>query len=151
MEGMMPRDPVLAMIHKAKADLALPEDCYRALLARITGQETSKGLSGAQVDAVLTEFKRLGWQPKPGKGKATEGPRYRPASDKPEVRKVFALWADMCRAGIPRHPTRAGLLAYVRRMTGVDDPEWLNQEQAQIVIEGLKSWRARELARRGKQ
>jgi hypothetical protein len=143
----MPRNPLLAKIHIARKDLALTEDCYRALLARITGQETSKGLSRAQVDAVLAEFKRLGWQAKPGKG---NGQRHRPASDKPEIRKVFALWGDMCRAGIPRTPTRAGLLAYVKRMTGVDDPEWLSPDQARTVTEGLKSWRARELAKRGK-
>jgi phage gp16-like protein len=142
---VMARDPVLAMIHKAKADLALTDDCYRALLARITGQETSKGLSRVQVDAVLAEFRRLGWQ-----AKSADGPRHRPASDKPEIRKVFAIWGDMVKQGIPRTPTRAGLLAYVRRMTGVDDPEWLSPTQAQKVIEGLKSWRARELAARAR-
>ncbi len=32
---------------------------------------------------------------------------------------------------------------FVRRMTGVDDPDFLSPEQANDVIEALKSWNAR--------
>jgi phage gp16-like protein len=146
----MPRNPRLAQVHIARKDLALPDDCYRAILNRITGQESSAGLNDTQLDKVLAEFKRLGWSPKPVKGKATAsaGQRHRPASDKAHVRKVFAIWTDMCKANIPVIANRAGLLAFVQRMTGVDDPEWMTPEQAQVVTEALKSWRKRELAKR---
>jgi len=140
---------MLAKVHIARKDLALTEDCYRAVLSRITGQESSKGLTDAQLDKVLAEFKRLGWKPK-SKATAADGQRYRPASGRVHVRKVFAIWGDMCKANIPVIANRAGLLAFVQRMTGVDDPEWMTPQQAQIVTEALKSWRARELAKRGR-
>jgi hypothetical protein len=143
------RNPRLAKVHIARKDLELTDDCYRAILARITGQESSAGLDPAQLDAVLAEFKRLGWSAKPKAAPAAGGLRHRPASGKAEVRKVFAIWGDMCRLNIPTINNRAGLIAFVQRMTDVDDPEWMNSEQARVVIEALKSWRARELAKRG--
>jgi len=148
----MPRNAMLAKVHIARKDLALTEDCYRAILSRIVGQESSKGLTDIQLDKVLAEFKRLGWSPQPkGKATATDGQRHRPASGKAHVRKVFAIWTDMCREGIPETPTRAALLAFVQRMTGVDDPEWMTPAQAQVVTEALKGWRGRELAKRGRR
>jgi len=147
----MPRDPRLAKIHIARKDLALSDDCYRALLARVTGRDSAAGLAPSQLDAVLAEFARLGWRPKPKAGQpaAPEGSRWRPPSGKAEVRKVFAIWGEMCRLSIPRTPTREGLRAFVASQTGVEDPEWMTPDQAQTVVEGLKSWRARELGKRG--
>lgn len=147
------RNPMLAKVHIAKKELGLDDATYRAVLERVTGKTSSAGLKDNQLDAVLTEFKRLGWTPK----KAGAAP-HRPASDKPHVRKVFAIWADMCRQNIPVINNRTGLVAFVQRMTkteqrpgGLSDPEWLSPEQANVVVEGLKAWRARELAKRGKQ
>ncbi len=149
----MSRNPLLAKVHIARKELGLDEDSYRAILERVTGNSSAAGLTDRQLDAVLGEFKRLGWTP-PGAG--TGASRYRAASGTAHVRKVFALWSDMCRQGIPETPTRAGLLAFVRRMTktdqrpdGLDDPEWLLPAEANQVVEGLKAWRRRALAKRG--
>ena len=143
------RNPMLAKVHIAKKELGLDDATYRAVLQRITGKTSSAGLKDHQLDAVLTEFKRLGWSAKTASG-------HRKKSDKPHVRKVFAVWSDMCRASIPDNPTRAGLIAFVQRMTrteqrpgGLSDPEWLSPEQANVVVEALKAWRTRELAKRG--
>ena len=151
------RDPMLAKVHIAKKEIGLDDETYRAILKRITGKDSSKGLGGLQLIAGLDEFKRLGWQPKPAKAKPGSQ-RPRPESDKPHVRKVFAIWTDMCKAGIPVIANRAGLIAFVQRMTkteqrpgGLSDPEWLSPEDANKVVEGLKAWRKRELAKRGKQ
>lgn len=92
----------------------------------------------------------MGWSPKPTRGKS-DGQRHRPASGKAHVRKVFAIWGDMCKANIPAIANRAGLLVFVQRMTGIDDPEWITPEQAQVVTEALKSWRVRVLAKRGRK
>ena len=47
----------------ARKQLQLAEDDYRAILLRITGQTSSTACSARQLDAVLREFQRLGWQP----------------------------------------------------------------------------------------
>ncbi len=133
------RKPMLAKVHLARKDLGLDDETYRAVLVRVTGKTSSAACQRRQLVDLLAEFKRLGWAGADGRKK----------SDKAHVRKVFALWEQMAADGIPRIPGRAGLLAFVQRMAGVDDPEWMSPEQATRVIEALKAWRARELAKRG--
>lgn len=137
------RRAMLAKVHLAAKELQLAEPAYRAIIHRVTGgaHDSAGACSDAQLDQLLAEFRRMGW--KPAKGQAGGKP-----SGKPHVRKVFALWADMCRAGIPDHPDRAALVAFVKRQTGVDNPEWLTAEQANQVTEGLKAWQRRALQQR---
>ena len=40
-------------------------------------------------------------------------------------------------------PKIAALVAFVTKMTGVDDPNWMTVDQAIKVTEGLKAWRKR--------
>lgn len=130
----MPRDPLLAQIHIGRAALKLHEDDYRAMLARITGQSSAAGLNDTQRRAVIAELRRLGWKD----AKASPA-RHRPASGKKHIRLIFALWGELKRAGIWRNPERASLRAFVKRMSGVDDPEFLDPPQAMRVIEALKA------------
>ena len=44
----MPRNPLQVQIHIARRDLALDGDTYRAVLARITGRESSAELTDAR-------------------------------------------------------------------------------------------------------
>lgn len=126
------RRTLLAQIHMAKKALALQDDSYRAVLARITGQESARLIDDIGLVRVVAEFRRLGWKDKP----------FRPGSKKPHVRKVWAVWGSM--KAILRDPSADGLRGYVKRMAGVDDPEWLTGEQANVVVEGLKAWKRRE-------
>ena len=129
--------PMLAKVHIAKAQLCLDDDTYQDIVRRITGRESSAGCTPHQLELLLAEFRRLGWQPKAKKVHASP----------PRVRKVWALWGAMCREGLVRADgaaaRRTALRAFVLRMTGVGDPEWLTPAQASQVIEGLKSWKAR--------
>ncbi len=134
------RKELLAKIHVAKKQMGLDDDTYRDLLERATGQRSAAGLTDRQLVGVLDALKASGWQ----------APVRKPTSSKPPVAKVLALWADMCAQGIPRDKSDAALTAFVKRMAGVDRPEWLTPAQASKVIEGLKAWRARELSRRGR-
>jgi hypothetical protein len=89
----------------------------------------------AELDAVMREFKRLGFAAKP---KVV-------ISDKLHVRKVFAIWKDM--APLLRDPSRTALRSFVKRQTGVDDPNFLDVAQAGKVTEALKAWSKRERAK----
>lgn len=125
------RSALLARVHMAKKELALADDSYRAILARIAGQDSAAAIDDAGLRRVIAEFERLGLKPH----------RRRPASAKPHVRKVFALWTDM--RDVLRDPSREALRAFVLRQTGVADPEWLDGKQAGQVVEALKAWRTR--------
>lgn len=130
-------DPVLmrrarlAKIHLAKKALAMEEESYRALLRRITGKDSSAAMEIAELDAVLAEFKRLGFAEK-----ARLRPR-KPAPH-PHQRKVYALWGAL--APYVKDGSARALRSFCRRQTGVETPEFLDPEQANKVTEGLKAW-----------
>lgn len=118
---------------------------WRDFLERVSGSRSVREMSERQREEVIAELRKRGAKAK----------RPFKKSDKPHVRKVFAIWGDMCRAGIPDKPNRDGLRAFVARMTrrddrpeGVADPEWLDPGDANMVVEALKSWRRREMAKR---
>lgn len=132
----MNRRGLLALVHCARRDLALDEDTYRAVLEQVAGASSARDLDDAALGRVVEHFRHLGWRPE-----------RRARSDNPQVRKIWALWTDLCDAGATRSRGRSALRAFVRNRTGVGDPEWLTAAQAAKVIEELKSWQRR--ARRG--
>lgn len=127
---------LLAKVHIAKKELGLDDEVYRAILRRLTGQESAKGLTVRELDTVLVEFQRLGWEPKA----ATEKPKR--SSDK-RIRKIWAIWGELCRRGETHTPTKAGLRAFVQNRTGVSDPEWLKGDDIASVLNELVSWQQR--------
>ena len=123
------RRAMLAKVHIARKELGLQDDDYRAVLQRITTHASASDCTDSQIDAVLDEFRRLGWTPK----------TKRPAgSKKPHVRLVWALWGEL--KPHLRDGSSAALRSFVQRQTGVADPEWLDPAQANAVTEGLKAW-----------
>lgn len=127
--GKSLRTSLIARVQMARKELALAEDSYRAILFRITGMDSAGKLDLAQLRAVIQEFERLGLKK-----------RVKP-SGKPHVRKVFALWTAL--KPHLENPTREALRAFVKRQTGVDNPEWLSPAQANAVTEALKAWQRR--------
>ena len=125
------RKMLIAKVHVAKKALALEDDSYRALLRRVTGVDSAARCTDVSLVAVLDEFKRLGF----------EAPKKK-RSDKPHVRLIYALWADL--KPYLTSPTEEALRGFVFRQTGVRAPEWLNPSQANKVSEGLKAWLKRE-------
>ncbi len=132
------RRAMIAKIHLARKQLALTEDSYRDILRRITGLDSAAAMRADQLDAVLREFARLGWKPKPAKRR----------SEKPQVRMIWAIWKDI--VALQGHGDDAALRAFVARQTktpahpdGISSPEFLDAEMGNRVAEGLKAWRAR--------
>ena len=126
------RRALLAKVHIARKALALEEDSYRALVLRITGHDSAGDCADTALVALLDEFKRLGFTAAKRK------------SEKPFVRLIYALWKEL-----QPHLTdgsREALRSFVRRQTGVVQPEWLDAAQANKVTEGLKAWLKRERA-----
>lgn len=135
----MNRRALLAAVHCARRDLGLDEETYRAVLERVTGSSSASRLTDGELARVLDTFREQGWKsPRSDERRAK-------ASGSPHVRKLWAIWTEMCAARIPREPTRAALRAFVERMTDVSDPEWLTPTQTNVVVEALKAWQRREL------
>lgn len=131
-----------AIINIAKSQLGMDDDDYRAMLARVTGVRSLRAMSTRQKNDVLTELKRLGFR-------VTSGGKRLPASTKPYIRLIHALWKSCHRAGAIENGSRAALRAFCKRFVahGEDgvavDPDMLSYEQATPVIEALKRMEAR--------
>jgi phage gp16-like protein len=127
----------LAMVHVARKQLDLDEDAYRAMLERVSGQRSAKDLTPGELDAVIAEMKRIGFEPssKPRRGRL-EGPY---------AGKLQALWIAGWNLGVVRDRSDAALTAFILRQTGIPTSRWLRYpEDARRVIEALKAWLARE-------
>lgn len=124
---------ILAKLHIAPKDLGYTDAVRRDIMARIcNGKTSSKQLTLAESDALLKEYKRLGWKPKPARKKIN----YRKKSNRPLVRKVYALWGELREKGWTRNKRPDG---FVNALTGAGAPEWCTNEQLNKVIEALKS------------
>lgn len=128
------RKAMLAKVHIAKKDLALMDDCYRAVVSRIAhGRTDSAGkLSDGELNDLLREFKRLGWS-------ASKGVPRSAARD-PQAQKIRALWFALADAGIVHNRSETALRGYVQRMTGASDLRFCSSVEKRRLIETLKQW-----------
>ena len=126
------RRAMLAKIHVAAKELALAEESYRAVLRRVGGAESAAAIDDGGLARVLDEFKRLGWK---------EARRAFKPSPKPHVRMVWRLWRELSPPAVRNQAQ--GLRGFCKRVTGIEEPEWLSPAQANAVIEALKARLAR--------
>lgn len=131
-----------AIINIAKGQLGMVEDDYRAMLTRVTGVPSLRAMSERQKLDVVEELKRLGFRVKSG-GKAL------PASVKPYIRMIHALWKKCHQSGVIENGSREALRAFCKRFVahGIDgvavDPDLLSYSQATPIIEALKKMEKR--------
>lgn len=138
---MSARQAMIAKVHLARKQLALSEDAYRDVVRRVTEQESCSSCTEGQLDRLVKEFTRLGFRPR--KGRTGH-------SKHPQIRMIHAVWGDIVELGIDAADPAAALRAFVERQTkttanpqGVSAPEFLDSDQANRVLEGLKAWRTR--------
>lgn len=131
------RAGLVQKVHVAKGQLALTEESYRDLLQRVTGHNSSTKCTVDQLEALLKEFGRLGWNPKRKRQPARAGKR--PVADGEVQSKIHALWLALYHLGVVRNPEEAAIDAFVKRQAGVASLRFLPAERATKVIEALKS------------
>ncbi|ARA75085.1 GemA protein [Pectobacterium brasiliense] len=135
----MTKNQLIKLIHIAKRNLQLDDDTYRQLLITVTGKSSTRDMTVPQLDNVLNAMKKRGFKIKAAKKASST----RPLDDSPQSRKIRSLWLAMADAGIIRDRSEAALARWVKRETGVDSLQWLNSEQASVIIEKLKQWQRR--------
>lgn len=135
---MTTRNLQLSKIHIAKKDLGLDDETYRALLVRVAGVRSAKDLTLRQTAAVLVEFARLGWEPKPAKKQGRKAPLA--ALDRVKlVGKIEAFLVEAKRSW-------AYADGMAMRMFKVERVEWLAPQQLQKMVAAL-TYDARRHAR----
>jgi len=133
------RAGAIAKIHVAKKQLGLDDATYRAVLHRVTGQDSAARLNDVQLGNVIREFVRLGW--KDGGSELRFGRT-------PTGRLIRILWRD-----VSREKSETALRSMIRRILGLADvvipePDILSVADASKVVEALKAMKRRRAGAR---
>lgn len=108
-------------------------------------------LTDRELVAAVSDMRAKGFQIKPGKqanGNRQATPSQRTLAGDGQSKKMRSLWIEMAEQGIVRDASEVALAKFVHGMTGVEALQWLTTQQASRVIENLKRWQKRELAKR---
>jgi len=129
------RRALIAKVHIAPKQLAMTEEDYRGVMRRVTGKISAADCNVAQLQALVGEFERMGFRAvarvqKPGAVKR---------ADHPVARKARALWISLGMLCAIRDHSETALEAFARRQMGCERFQWINQSQADKVIEALKA------------
>jgi phage gp16-like protein len=127
------RNADLAAIHVGKKKLGLDDDLYREFLFATTGHRSASELDSAQRRLVIERMRARGFKkilPRP--------------ADNAQDRMARALYHECVKSGALRDRDERGFLKLVKRITGIDRLEWMNAEDANKVIEALKSIKRRQ-------
>lgn len=136
------RNAELAAIHVGAKRLGFDDDAYRAFLFRITGRRSAAELDQAGRTRVIEELRQFGFKRTPAAEK-----RARRMADNTQLALIYGIWKQLRYAGALKDASERHLSAFVKKMTGIERAEWLAPEEAVKVIEGLKAWRDRVLAK----
>jgi phage gp16-like protein len=127
------RKGMLAKAHMGKKQLGLDDDTYRNMLADRYDVDSAGDLRMDQLDDLVNHMESLGASFAKTKKSA-----------KKYVRKIYALWGELEAMGVIEKSGKEPCIAWVKRQTGVDNPDWLDVDQASKAIEALKDWIERE-------
>ncbi|MEM1153655.1 MAG: regulatory protein GemA [Pseudomonadota bacterium] len=140
------RSRLIKVIHTAQRELKLGEADYRATLEGVTGKRSCSDMDAAELMKVVERMRELGFKPKGGKtrkGKLSPKTRGTAASED-QRSKIRALWIECYNLGVVKNRYEQGLNKFVRRMTAVDQVDWLvRAEDCNKVIEALKAMKKR--------
>jgi phage gp16-like protein len=144
---------LVAKIHIAKKQLGLDDDVYRSVLSHVTNKTSCSSMTVPELEKVLTHFKNKGFKAKKTASNKKLSPQSGTAKHA-EIDKIRAIWITMAQHGFIQDGSETALCTYAKRMTsksnqgaGVESVAWLNSTQAYVVLESLKKWHRRLMAK----
>nr|DAX65186.1 MAG TPA: Protein of unknown function (DUF1018) [Caudoviricetes sp.] len=143
---------LIQLIHIAKQKLSMDEYSYRAMLERLTGKQSTKQMSMAELMQIMQELETKGFKKTARKHKSP--PSQSAVGKSRIITKIRAVWIEMAKAGIVRDSSEIALNRFAigiintmlekqgnnLRMLNLQS---LNDYQASIVLERLKQWAKR--------
>jgi hypothetical protein len=130
------RKAKLSLIHLAKKGLGLPDDAYRALLGGAAGVNSAADIEReCQFNAVMKAFENLGFKSTARNGGKKPRPQWTEQWGGTEAQraKIEAMWQTCA-----RNKTGNALRLFIKRITHVDHPRFLNVQLARKVILALE-------------
>ena len=142
MKTISVKNKKISMIKIAQKQLCIDDETYRAMLIRLTGQNSCRNLPLNKLNIVLDEMIKKGFVIKPKNPKYStpvKTPRY-PQSD--ERDKLLSVWIALADIGVVKNRSDAALARYCQKITG--KAHWHFEADYLPIIEGLKAWYWRE-------
>jgi hypothetical protein len=133
----MPKSPTWQSLNRqiraAEKAQGMDHEAHQAMVARITGKASLSQCTDTEMRQIIAHLNG----PRAGFKKSAKG----------YVRKIWALWGNLKKAGaLSATDTDAALLAFVnkhlkaRQFAHVRQLDWLTYDEAAPVIEALKDW-----------
>jgi phage gp16-like protein len=145
------RRRLYTLLQVGKTQLGWDDEFYRGIWLPMQGatkdqdgRYSASTMDIGQLYKAVAEMERLGF-----KVKAKADTSARALAGDAQSKKIRALWLELHEQGIVRDPSEASLAAYVKRQTGIEALQWLNDRQAAQVIEALKKWQKRVMKQAG--
>lgn len=130
--------PQTAILHVAKAKLALDDETYRQVLVRVAGVTSSKDLDNVGFLAIMGFFDYAGFRPT-GKGAPRYGARPGMATFA-QIELIRELWRELHREAEVNEEALAGWLLKYHKVHSL---RFLTLDAARKVITALKAWKSR--------
>ena len=120
-------------IRAAEKERGIDRDAHEALVLQVTGKTSLGDCTDSEMRKIVAHLNgtRVGFKP----------------SAKGYVRKIWALWGSLKKAGaLSATDTDAALLVFVnkhldgRQFANIRQLDWLTYDEAAPVIEALKDW-----------
>lgn len=131
----------IRLIQTARSQIGMVDGDYRALLLRTAGVSSSKAITLSRFDAVMAEFKRLGFVQRPPKKK----PRVAAGSaeNRPTTRQ-WKLLEDRARQVGYGGLEDPRFIAWMKPRGHVEHPRFLTKTAIQPVLAALGKWIQRQ-------
>jgi hypothetical protein len=143
------RKSKLSLIHLAKKSVDLPDDAYRILLDGAAGVNSAADIEYEyQFNAVMKAFENLGFKSTQRGG----GKKIRPqwtdqwGGTEDQRAKIEVLWQTCA-----KNKTEKALRLFIKRITRVDHPRFLNVQLARKVILALEAMARKNANRKEKK
>ncbi|MCA0447672.1 MAG: regulatory protein GemA [Bacteroidetes bacterium] len=147
----------ITRIHVGKSVLKLEEVQYRGLLSGY-GVDSSKDLTYQDANKLIRQLKNLGWHEtykprriKEGEDKGYGRAKYHHLKDRdPELatpkqlRMIEGMWRQ-----VSREKDDHSLTAFIKRITGVDNIEWISHHHVAQLLKAIKDIDKQNLKKAG--
>jgi len=131
------RNTKLSLIHIAKKDSGIADDAYRILLEGAAGVDSAAKIKYEyQFNAVMKAFENLGFKSTARGAEKRTRPQWTEewGGTEDQRAKIEVLWKSCA-----RNKTEKALRTFIKRITHVDHPRFLNVELARKVIIALEA------------
>ena len=130
MQGKMNKGRFIKLIHIAKAQLALCDEDYRAIVESVSGKTSCSELTLFELEQVLKAMKKLGFKFKRLETKENEVGW---DTSKEQMDYIKGMWKL-----VARDKSERALYRFIKKITGADHPQFMNATAAQKVIIALR-------------